>query len=217
MAKSPLQRSTTAATLATAGDRRIKCIVATQDVARDGNILVVAGIDLAGFRKSKTVLWNHDPNQPVAQCVDIRVAGTTLQAEVQFPPAGASPKADEVYSLIKAGTINAVSIGWSPLAQEALRDGSGRQIGWKFTKSDLIEFSVVSSPCDVGALITERSAARQQRPTTRAERVARTIAMQREVADLLRRTARFDTTTRAGRVATAERWLAQARNLLRER
>jgi len=215
MAKTTLQRSTTAATLSTTSDRRIKCIVATESLARDGNIIVVSGIDLAGFKRSKTVLWNHDANQPVAQCVDIRCVGNTLQAEVEFPPVGTSPKADEVYSLVKAGTVNSVSVGWRPLAQEAIRDGSGRQTGWKFTKSDLIEFSIVSAPADTGALIIERSADKRRWPT-RAARAAAAAAAQREVQAMLAPKHKADTTTRASRAEAANAAQRLARRLLAE-
>jgi HK97 family phage prohead protease len=155
-----LQRLTVPNVISNTGTREIKVIVATEDVARDGNVLVISGIDLSSYRSNPVVLWGHDQSQPIARCTEIAAQGKTLRATVSFPPAGVSTKADEVLGLVKSGVVNACSIGWIPTAQEPLKDKSGRQVGWRFTSSDMLEFSIVSVPADPAALVVERAASR---------------------------------------------------------
>ena len=80
------------------GDRQVRVICSTADVDRAGDMVVQAGIELSAYRQNPVVLWNHDPEQPIARAIEIGVVDGRLQALVQFPPEGVSAKADEVYS-----------------------------------------------------------------------------------------------------------------------
>ena len=80
---------------------------------RQGDIVVQEGIDTKSFMKiGGTVLWQHDGDHPIAKAVSIGVEGGQLRSLVQFPDEGISAKADEIYGLVKAGIVNATSIGF---------------------------------------------------------------------------------------------------------
>src|SRR5215472_9897127 len=79
-----------------------------------------------------------------------------LEAQVDFAPQGVSDIADQVCGLVKAGVINAVSIGSQPLDQEPL-DPRDRRAGTKISRSELLECSFVALPADRNAIVLERS------------------------------------------------------------
>ena len=132
--------------------------ISDESVDRQGDIVVQAGIDTANFfRSGGTVLWGHDPDKPVARCAWISRSGAATQASVVFPEPGVSPKADEVYGLIKAEIINSASIGFRAIQSEPInpKDPYG---GLRYLKCELFEFSFVAVPANAGATIVERSA-----------------------------------------------------------
>ena len=138
------------------GERQIRVIVSTGDVDRAGDIIDPNGIDFTAYRKNPVVLYQHDHDEPIARCTDIGVVDGRVEALVQFPDQGAAEKSDEVYNLIKAGVLNAISIGFIPLESISLdpKDSWGPK---RYTKCECIEFSVVSVPCNSNALIVERT------------------------------------------------------------
>jgi HK97 family phage prohead protease len=138
------------------GDRQIRVIVSTADVDRAGDVVVPEGIDFAAYKNNPVVLFQHDHDEPIARCAEIGVVGGRVEATVQFPDAGVNSKSDEVYGLIKSGVLNAVSIGFIPLERVAM-DQKEPWGPFKFMRSEIIEFSVVSIPCNANALIVERS------------------------------------------------------------
>ncbi|MFY9294001.1 MAG: HK97 family phage prohead protease [Methylorubrum rhodinum] len=142
------------------GSRRIVVTCSTEAVDRVGDVVVQAGISVANFLRSKTVLWNHDQDRPIAKAVELGIVDGLLKAVVEFPPEGISKLADEIYGLIKAGVINAVSIGFLPLTAVPL-DGKSVANGVQVTESELLELSFVSVPANPGAEIMERSIRRK--------------------------------------------------------
>lgn len=144
------------------GARQVKAIVSTGEVDRMGDIVVQSGIDLTAFRKSPTILFQHDPSQPIAKAISIGLEGGSLAALVEFPAAGVSAKSDEILGLIKSGVVNSTSIGFVPKKSVPI-DPSNPYSGRKFTKVELLEFSFVSIAANAGALITGRSVSRTPR------------------------------------------------------
>jgi uncharacterized protein len=144
-----------AAALSTEGladKRQVLVNCSSESVDRQGDIVVQSGINTAPFMKTGgTVLWNHDPNFPIAKAVSIGVEGGQLRSLAQFPPAGVSPKADEIYGLVKAGFISSVSIGFRGT------DFVPIETGLKFNQSELLEFSFVSVPAQIDANVIARA------------------------------------------------------------
>lgn len=138
------------------GDRQVRVIASTATVDRSGDIVVAEGIKLDRFKQNPVVLWMHNHEKPIARAVEIGVKGGKLEAVVQFPPEGTSEKADEVYGLIKAGVVNATSIGFLP--DEWMPMDPDRAYGpRRYLACELLEFSFVSVPANPDALIIERS------------------------------------------------------------
>jgi hypothetical protein len=98
--------------LTVAGDRIVDVICSTGDPDRMGDILVQKGINLKPYGANPIVLWNHSADVPVARSIEIGVRNEKLQAKVKFPPEGEDEDSDWVYGKIKAGIVNATSVGF---------------------------------------------------------------------------------------------------------
>lgn len=149
------------------GTRQVRVVCSTDAVDRYGDIVVQAGIDLAAFRSLKTVLWNHDQDEPIAKCISIDLVGDHLEALVEFPDEGINPKSDQIYGLIKAGIVNAVSIGFG-VKKSVPIDKARPKAGSTIEQSDLWELSFVSVPANPEAVIVERAAPRRRPSATRS-------------------------------------------------
>ena len=137
--------------------RQVLVYISGPDPDRDGDVVVQAGIDTASFMScGGTVLWQHDPMQPIARCLEIGPRDGRTAALTEFPEAGVSPKADEVYGLIKAGVVNTASIGFIPVESEPI-DAKKPWAGKRYSKIKLMEFSFVSVPANAGATVIARS------------------------------------------------------------
>jgi HK97 family phage prohead protease len=137
--------------------RQFRAVASNEDVGRDDIVLRTAGIDYSSYVTNAVVLFDHDPSKPIARCVEVEARAGELNVLVQFPPEGVSPKADEIYGLVRHGVLNALSIGFDALESRPVKRGS--DIVREITKSELAEISVVAIPALRSALITERSAA----------------------------------------------------------
>lgn len=142
--------------LTLADQRLVKVVCSTSDPDRMGDVIVQTGIDLAAYRNNPIVLWGHSADVPIARAIEIDVKDGKLQATVQFPPEGDDEDSDWVYGKIKAGIVNATSVGFIPKDYEPL-DSKQPWGGFKFLKSELLEFSFVSVPANSGCLIVGRS------------------------------------------------------------
>ena len=140
------------------GDREIGVIAATSKLARDGNILEIAGMDLSNYRKVPIVLYQHNADQPVGTAISLGIVGDSHAARIQFAPPGISVVADQCCSMTKAGILRGISIGFDPdwSTSEPI-DPARPRAGKRFKKSELLEISVVSIPADTGATVVQRS------------------------------------------------------------
>jgi len=116
-----------------------------------------SGLDLGSYRRNPTVLFNHQPDSPVGTTTAIGVDNGDLAARIQFAPAGASDLADQICSLVKAGVVQGISIGFDPkeiLPLDPQRPPGGSQ---RITCAELLEISFVAIPADYGARVVQRS------------------------------------------------------------
>jgi HK97 family phage prohead protease len=119
----------------------------TQDSYRD--VVSADGWDLERYNKNPVVLWAHDKSQlPVARAMDVRVEGDALLSSAEFAERDTYEFADDVFKMLKAGFLNAVSVGFIPL-EWTWDDERG---GYNFLKCELFEYSVVPVPANPDAL-----------------------------------------------------------------
>lgn len=137
------------------GDREVRVVISTRNKDRHGDIVEPRGIDIRAFRGNPVVLFNHNWNEPVARATNIEVEDERVVATVQFPDAGVSIRADEVYGLIEAGVVNAASIGFMP-REWHFEDQGGEDV-WVVDRCELYEFSFVAIPSNRESLILERA------------------------------------------------------------
>lgn len=141
-------------------DRKVRFTISTGTIDRDGDTVAVDGWQLDAFRANPVVLWGHDArNLPIGRCVEIGSDGAALKALVEFVPADMPERgmfAEAVLRMCRTGFLSATSVGFRPLAFELAKDRMDDD-DWfpplDFTSQELMEFSVVSIPCNPEALI----------------------------------------------------------------
>jgi HK97 family phage prohead protease len=126
------------------GERQIKVIASDGSIDLMGDILEPRGAELDQYRKNPIVLAQHASDAPIARCSYIGVENAAVAATIDFPPAGTSERSDEYLALLKAGVLNAVSVGFLPIDREPLRDTGG----WRYRRWSLLELSIVSVPAN---------------------------------------------------------------------
>ena len=110
---------------------------------REGEIVDPKGWDLNNIGKNLPLLWAHDARElPIGKVVQARIEGENLIASVEFAHK-INKFAKQVYELVKAGFLNAVSVGFMPKAYDA----EGKMIS-----QELLELSIVNVPANQEAL-----------------------------------------------------------------
>jgi len=125
-------------------------IVATSAVDRHGEILEISGLDTSAYMSTNPiVLFGHDywdAESVIGKALDLtKTKGGQLLSKFELF-IDDNPKAALVAKLIKKGVL-ALSIGFVPTDIE----------GNAFTKSEMVEYSVVPVPANAQAAITARS------------------------------------------------------------
>lgn len=128
------------------GDGEVEAVIATGALDRHEEKIKIEGIDFKKYLKNPVVQWAHNYDlPPIGKATKIWIDGNKLYGRVKFA-VDQNPFAKTVYDLIKAGFINAVSIGFIPKEMD----------GNTFIKSEMVEFSVVPVPANSEALISAR-------------------------------------------------------------
>lgn len=130
-----------------AGDA-FEFVMATEEPDRVGDVIELAGIELAAFRKNPIALFDHRSTLIVGTWENVRIEGKKLVGRLKLAAAGTSRIVDELRSLIEQRILRAVSVGFQPLDGEAIPKTSGI----RFTRSALMECSLVAVPMNSNAL-----------------------------------------------------------------
>jgi HK97 family phage prohead protease len=154
-------KSTTAlvhrrATLTEANDGVWECALSSERPGADryGDIILQGGIRRENFKKTGSpVLFNHESSQPIGILKNDRIEGGQLRGEIHLAPKSASPRMAEMHALIECGALRSVSIGFLPIESSPLPGGKGRL----YSAVELVELSVVATPCNVDALMSAKS------------------------------------------------------------
>lgn len=127
-----------------------KFVVSTPEIDRYGTVIVPSGIDYSAFMNNPVVLAQHESEKwPIGRCLGFAMNGENLEATMQVECITEDGRT--LNKLIDAGFVRAVSVGIIPIeTEEQTIEGQRVTV---YTKSELVEFSVVSVPANRTALI----------------------------------------------------------------
>lgn len=134
--------------------RMMRFTVSTGDADREGDRIPPTGWRLDNFKRNPVVLWAHQhASPPIARATRVWTEASGLKADIEFPPPGLYPFADQIHDLVKAGFLSTTSVGFK--AGQKLRNECG---GYDWLDPDLLEVSICGVPANPAALIEGRSA-----------------------------------------------------------
>lgn len=146
-----------------AAERAVVAVITTDTIDRDREIVVPSGIDTKAYMGNAVVLYQHNGwSTPVGKCLWIKRTpdGRGLLAKVQF---WKSPEAQDLYDLYATGFMSAFSIGFRtlegspPTPEEVRADPTKADCRFIHRKTELLEFSCVTIPCNPDAVVVEKS------------------------------------------------------------
>jgi hypothetical protein len=113
----------------------IRVVLTDGSLDRDKDRISVRGWRLDNYLKSPVVLWAHDYSQlPIARAKNLIAGVADVRTDLEFPPRGIYPFADQVHDYLRAGFLNTVSVGFNPLRWEKNAEG-----GVDFLEQELLE------------------------------------------------------------------------------
>lgn len=145
-------------------EREVLFTITSGSIDRENDVVALDGWDIKQYMANPVVLWGHDGRSItslVGRCVEIGADGTAMKGRVEFAPAdlgaGVGDTAETILRMCRLGFINATSVGFRPLEWEFTEDKARGADDWfpgiDFKKQELMEFSIVSIPCNPEALI----------------------------------------------------------------
>jgi len=155
-----------AASQTDSGERSLDVIASDESVDRYGDVISAGGWQLEAFRKNPIALFSHDQTAPIGTVSDVRVAGNQLLARIQFAAAGISARIDELWALVQAGVLRAVSVGFTVASMddlEPIRNADQDVTGYRYLNPELLEISLVAVPANPNALALAKSLVRDPR------------------------------------------------------
>ncbi len=132
---------------------RYRVTIAANEEARQPPTLDFDGLSLDNYMLNPVVMWAHDVSGrspsgglPIGRTLELAKTGAgRLVAEFEF--LSDDPFARRVKNAWDKGFLRAASISWLPIETAPARDG-----GYRDTRSDLLEWSIVPVPSDPDAL-----------------------------------------------------------------
>jgi len=123
-------------------------IASTQTPDRDGEVINQDGWDLKSFKKNPVIMASHKwHNFPIGRATKIAIEKGKLVFTMVLSEA--TQEAREASQLVKEGILKAFSVGFIPRK----RSEDDRNV---IEKSELLEISLVSIPCNPQALVTAK-------------------------------------------------------------
>jgi HK97 family phage prohead protease/HK97 family phage major capsid protein len=160
-------------------------VMSDGSVDRVGDIIEPGGWQLAQFKKNPIALWAHDNKTPIGWWSNVRVESGRLIGKLNLAARGTSTWIDTLWSLVEQRILRAVSVGFQPIESEPIPNSS--RYGVRFTKSALLECSLVSVPANANALSLAKSLSADERALLFAESGNRQHARSLPIAEPGRR------------------------------
>lgn len=136
--------------------RRISVVASDETIDRYGDVVEVAGWDLAAYRRNPVVLIDHTYRvSALVGQADVRADKGRLIADITHDPPERNVAAAMVHDRLMSGSLRTVSVGFRPLTWKSITDDDGKWTGYRFTKQELLEISWVVVPANPNALVTD--------------------------------------------------------------
>src|SRR4029077_17338641 len=133
-------------------------VMSDNSVDRMGDVVEASGWQLDRIKSPPPVLFNHNSNQIVGRWEDIRQSGNQLVGRIAWTNSDKWPMAQYIRDLVREGILRTVSVGFAPIERQPLSKGASKEFGpWRFTKSELLECSLVAVPANPNAMAVARS------------------------------------------------------------
>ena len=131
------------------GSVNIKGLASTNAIDRAGDTINhdawIKKNGLENYKSNPIVLFNHDYNKPIGRATSLEVTENGLEFGAKV-----SKSAGEIKDLIKDGVLGAFSVGFR--VKDA--DYNKETDGYTIKDAELFEVSVVSVPCNQGAMFS---------------------------------------------------------------
>ncbi len=137
----------------TLGGNRYRITIAASEKVRQPPELDFKGLSTDNYLRNPVVMWAHDAvgrspsgGLPIGRTLSLAKTGAgEMIADFEF--LSDDPFAQRVKNAWDKGFLRAASVSWLPLETTPASDG-----GWRDTRSELLEWSIVSVPADPDAL-----------------------------------------------------------------
>ena len=121
---------------------------------RRGDVLVVAGMDTSAYEANPVVMLEHGygaTRLPIGRATGLNKGKSFIDASFEFDPD--DPIAREVERKYNAGFMRAFSVGFNIHAAERIDpDDDSWFAPIRYSRTELLEFSVVAIPADTTAM-----------------------------------------------------------------
>jgi HK97 family phage prohead protease len=131
----------------------LEYVMSDASVDRMGDVIDPGGWELANFKRNPIALFGHSGGFPIGKWADVHVERGQLRGRLELMDP-VSDRLREIHAAVNAGVLRAVSVGFHPVEAEPLKGSKG---GYRFTKSELVECSLVSVPANPNALAVAKS------------------------------------------------------------
>jgi HK97 family phage major capsid protein len=122
-------------------------------IDRMGDIIDPSGIELDTLKSDPVVLFNHDRNQVLGRWIDIRKSGDQMIGRIDWAVSDHWPKLNYIRDLVRQGILRTVSVGLRYSRKEPINKFASKEYGpFRYTKTELLECSLVSVPANPNAL-----------------------------------------------------------------
>lgn len=134
--------------------RLITAVGSKETIDRDGDIVIIDGINIRNYKKNPVVLWSHNTyNLPIGKATKVWKEDKKLMFKIQFAGGDESPIAPYIYKLYKGGYLKSFSIGFAPDWNKVeYEERKGKQVRI-IKESELFEISAVNVPANTSAVI----------------------------------------------------------------
>jgi len=132
------------------GNDQHEFVIATTGLKRDRAVVELDGLDTTKYMKNPVVMFAHDYRSfPVGMTTQLIKERDHIRARVKYAP---TAQAQEVKTLVELGFLRGASIAWWPVETVPIRNDQNEVTGWRYVKSDLLEWSIVPVPLDPDAV-----------------------------------------------------------------